>query len=205
MCPKGDLKMGRTIQRVVQFLALACLPVVAHAATNLECMSEPYSAEDQRLLELLGAAVPRSDRGASASESENAERVSVLVVRAGDCADRHGWSPEAMEAAVLYKMFDLFRIHMRTTYPFTAAQKARIDNVLASADQARLMRIVGIADAAMREEDGSADLQREDHIYLTRLMRQMGIPETGNNPELVGTWIAGHFAPQLYSARFAAM
>jgi hypothetical protein len=183
----------------VALLCTALLPSAASAATNLDCMSQGYSVEAETEFNALAA-------GYTYSTGKDPELpptlVNAIVARTGECADLHGWPPEAIEDALLYQVFDRLRVLLIAGTPLSPQQMIRADQAIASVDQTRLRAVIGkmIDDSFAGQDD--PQVARADELFLGSLALRSGVSSEGTGAEFLGSYVASVIGAQIYADRF---
>lgn len=185
-------------------VALLCAglpPTAASAATNLDCMSRGYSVEVEAEFNTLAA-------GYTYSTGKDPELpptlFNAIVARTGECADLHGWPPEAIEDALLHQVFDRLRVLLIAGTPLSPQQMIRADQAIASVDQTRLRRVIGkmIDDSFAGQDD--PEVVRADELFLGSLALRSGLSGEGPGAEFLGSYVASVIGAQIYADRFGA-
>lgn len=179
--------------------ALAFCAPGALAAENIGCMDAVYGADDQAVFDRFSSSF---ELGAFSSRGASEEVLAVLSARAGDCAETHAWSPDAIEQAVLYKLSGVLDDALVASSSFTPAQWARLKAAYAAADKAIINRLLSpIIDTALDGAEAPKPTEA-DEVYFGRLMLRTGIPATQANSEFVGAWMGAQAMQELFLARF---
>lgn len=174
----------------------------AQAATDLECVDGGYSTEEMSQIRSFqeGFAVD-----SFANQEPPPEILGAIITRAGTCSEAHGWSPEAIEQAVIYRLFNLLEQTLTLRSPLTGTQMDRLSAALASADQQRVRRVFGgIADAVLGGQE-EPEVGNSDEMFLASILMRSGIPYSESNGEFAGAWLAAKVLTEVVAERFAAL
>lgn len=183
--------------------ALAFVAPPAWAANNLACMDGVLIGDHKSMFDDYFKTF-RVDK--LLAEGPSRSLFAIVTERAGLCADEHGWSPAAIEQAVLYMtMGRMWNEGLETQTIFTAAQWQRVRQVYATMDKAILRRLLEPAlDAAFAGEKGPSEQATEaDAMYFGRMMLKTGLPMTEENAKFLGNWMASMLMMDIFSERFA--
>ena len=184
----------------VALLCTALLPSAASAATNLDCMSQGYSAEAETEFNALAAGYTYST-GKDLPDLP-LTLINAIVARTGECADLHGWPPEAIEDALLYELIDRLRVLLIAGTPLSPQQMIRADRAIASVDQTMLRSVIGkmIDDSFAGQDD--PQVARADELFLRSLALRTGLSGEGPGAEFLGTYVVSVIGAQIYADRF---
>lgn len=182
-------------------VALACtsFPPKAQAAENIACIDQGYTPDEI-------AEVDRYYDGFQISETEGGpppELMTAITRRAGECADTHGWPPDAIEDAVFYRVSLVLRTALERRSPLTPSQMRRVTEAIAAADPSRLDRIIGGIEEAALNGAAASEPSESDSIFMGRLFLRSGVPMTQSNAEYVGALIAARAMGERWRRRFA--
>jgi len=193
------MRLGRTILPVL-IVGTAFSATASRAADNLDCVSTGYTAEIAAEIDSFqgifnagngwGPELPQSVFGA-------------VTGRAGQCAEQHGWSPEAIEDAVFFQMFSILRGGVARGTPLSSTQMQRVDQALAGPDQERLRAIVGRQVDSVLGGAEAPEPTEAENMFIGRLILRAGVPVTEENGHYVGAYMASVVMPQVIAARFA--
>lgn len=193
------MRFGKIISGVLAAMLFG-VPTTSIAAQNLECISDGYDAAHGREVDAYQNGF-RADNG-WAPELPGSITVAVSG-RAGDCAEQHDWSPEAIEDAIYFRLFTIMHEGMIRNAPFSQAQMQRIDRTIASADQERLRAVVSQIMTSMFGGDEAPEISDADTMFFGRLVLRSGVPATETNGVFVGAYIGATVMPRLIADRFA--
>lgn len=192
--------MKRICAGLAMAIALTAFPATAQAAENIACIDEGYSSEEI-------ASFSRYYDSFQFAEIERGPPPEILAAvtrRAGECADLHGWSGDAIEDAVFYRYSAIVLAALERNVPFTPSQMRRLNDAFAAADQARLNRIMGdIVEASMNGRPAPAQSE-SDNLFMGRVLLRSGVPVTERNAEYIGALIGARVMGERLRQRFAA-
>lgn len=180
-------------------MALMSCPSAALAAENIACVDEGYAQEEAAALDRFydGFQLAQLEAGPSP------EIVAAVTRRAGECADLHDWSGEAIEDAVFYRFSSIMRTALERHSPLSPSQLRRVSEAVAAADQERLNRIMGdVVEAAMNGRR-TPELSDSDAIFVGRVLLRSGVPMTQGNGEYIGALIGARVMTERLRQRFA--
>lgn len=178
--------------------ALASVPSLA--ATNLECIEQGYTPGQDKVFNDFYA----SFTIASLDDEEGSnEHIAPIAARAGDCAQVHGWSPEAVTNAIFYRTSRMLAHALELKTPLMPEQMDRLNEAIANADQARLRAIlVPQIEASMKGEEGPALLE-QDQLYLGLIVLGAGLPLDQANSEYAGALLGARMVADIAAEKFA--
>lgn len=170
----------------------------ALAADNLACIEEGYSGEELASF----SSFYDSFQVAELENGPSPEIVTAVTRRAGECAELHGWSGEAIEDAVFYRFSFVLHTALERHSPLTPAQMRRVSDAVAGADQERLNRIMGdVVEAAMNGQP-APEQSESDMIFVGRVLLRSGVPMTQGNGEYIGALIGARVMGERVRQRF---
>jgi hypothetical protein len=177
--------------------ALAVAP--AWAATGLECMNEGYTAEQEKVFEdfYAGFTVASLDE-----EGGSEAQLDPIVTRAGDCAQIHGWAPDATTNAIFYRMSTMLAHALELKTPLTPEQMGRLNLALANADQTRLRAILGPQIEASMSGEEAPEMSERDEIYLGRVVLGAALPQEQATSEYAGALLGARMMAEIAAEKF---
>lgn len=185
--------------------AIAALGVTmgapADAAENLDCIDKGYTAEQQAVLD---AYIGRFNMESWSKNGVPSEVLTVIVDRVRACASMHGWSAEAAQHALLFKLARIGVAGVETTGPLSPAQILQVRNAMTAEDKIKVRAIFG----AMVKAYGEGTLERSPRetpdMFIGKLILRSGIPTTTKNVRAAGGWLAASVLVEQYAEFFAA-
>lgn len=179
---------------------LATVAANARAAEHIDCVDTGYEAEQAALLSRVENEFSMAEWS---GEGVSAEVLTAVSARAGQCADVHNWSPDAIEQSIFYRLGSLLATGLEKQAPISPAQMERLKEVVRTTDKTQLYAVVGpMIDAGMEGREESASNQAQ-LLFLSRLVLKTGMPATKANSEFVGAWLAGVVIRDRAKDRFA--
>jgi len=179
-------------------LVLAASPSLA--ATNLECIDEGYTAEEEKVFKDFydGFTVASLDE-----EDSQQAHVEPVANRAADCTIAQGWSPDAMLHAVFYRMSTMLSHALELKTPLTSEQLGKLNEAIANADQAKLREILGPQIEASMNDEASPPMSKNDELYLGLLVLGAGLPAEQGISEYAGALLGARMMAEIAAERFA--
>jgi hypothetical protein len=191
------------------FIAVSCFaaavvtaPMQAQAADHLDCMAQPYEAKDQKAIDTyIDNLSAKDSKGPSTSPL-----IDMFTQRAGTCADKYQWAPQAIVSAVFFQFGATIEQGLRSKSPLSPADMARLEKAIAAADQDRLWgvieRMMGVSlfgDVEAAPDTASKD---SDEQYLGLVIISSGIPVNDTNSEFAGALLASQAIQRQAGKRF---
>lgn len=164
-------------------LGAAALPATAHAADQLDCISNGYDAEQQAVLDGYVAAFDISDMDTS---ERPMDVLDIIEERAQQCATEHGWSADASDAAGLYHFGFLTAGSLRQKHPEAALVIDKIDTELPDADRERFWSIMTFATGAGGEK---AEPTNDDFMFVGMIILRFQPGADMDQQETIGALI----------------
>ncbi|KPL67830.1 hypothetical protein SZ64_06715 [Erythrobacter sp. SG61-1L] len=178
--------------------AFALTGTSAAAADNLDCMSRPFEAGDQ---EVVDGFVRDFDLVEWSVTGGGEVLADVMNARADMCAIEFGWSDEAGTDAFLWLIGGFLEQGLKANAPISAEEIGRLEASFAAADEARLLRSMG----PQIDPDfyGTAEPSDDDLIYLGGLLENSGVAATDENATFTGALLAARLTRIHWARVFA--
>lgn len=192
---------GWFIGTVLTATAVFAQPVFA--ATGLECIEDGYTAEQQQVFD--DYFVEFTADSLSGGQDDGSGRLAEPISsRATECAAEHGWSPDAVYDAIIFRLSVLLAAALEVKTPLTPEQMAALEDAIADADQEKLRAVLGPGiEASLKGQDGP-ELTEEDKLFLGMIFVGAGLPEEQGYSEYAGALLGARLMAEMAAEKFAA-
>ena len=181
-------------------MALAVQP--AHAASNLECIDDGYTAQQEEIFADYFRGFTVESLEAEADDASGS-LIPPISDRAAHCTLEHGWSQQAILNAIIFRMSVLLAAALEVKTPLTPDQMAGLEEALAKADRARLRAILGPGIEASIKGEPEPEMSEDDKTYLGMIVLAAGLPTDQGFPEYVGALLGARMMAEIAAEKFA--
>lgn len=170
------------------------------AAEHIDCVDSGYIAEDQATLDgyIDGFTIEAWGAGGPPSNV-----MTIIAARVRTCGASNGWSLDAMQDALLYKVASVGMAGVESASPLSAEQFAQLDDAMTPDDKVEIAKIFDSMRQAQAEGRIYEAPKQSPEMFIGRLILRSGIPASPENSRWAGGWLAVKTLQDQRRAKFA--